>query len=125
MLLILSSSLKAFCMFAECFCTIAKEVLCYSSLLYPELKLHLSHSRPTTNIISLAGFLATTGARKKVQINKKCPTVHFRGKKGKVILNNNCDLLESKDYSYMDVQRGAQTISWAWRPRQAVRTKLN
>ena len=42
--------------------------------------------------------------KEKMQINKKCPTVHFRDKKGKVILNKNCDLLQSKAHSHMEVQ---------------------
>lgn len=96
MLLRLSSSFKVFCMFAECFYTIAKEVLCYSSLLYPELRLYLSHCCPTPNI-NLFGWIFSNNRSKEKTANKqKSPTVHFRGKKGKVILNKNRDLLESK-----------------------------
>lgn len=126
MLLVLSSSLKIFCMFAECFYIIAKEVLYYSLLLCPELKLYLSHSCPTPNINLFSWLFSNNQSEeKKVQINKKCPTVHFRQTKGKVILNKISDLLESKYYSYIDVQWGAGTISWAWRSRQAVRIELN
>lgn len=65
MLLILSNSLEVFCMFAECFYTIAEEMLYYSSLLYPELKLYLSHSCPTPNINLFSWFFTNNQSEEK------------------------------------------------------------
>lgn len=81
MLLILSSSLKAFCMFAEGFYTIAKEVLCYSSLLYPELKLHLSHSCPTTNIYFF-GWLFSNRSKEKSANKQEMSYCAFQREEG-------------------------------------------
>lgn len=91
-------------------------MLYYSSLLYPELKLYLSHSSSTPNINLFGWHFSNNRSKEKSANRQEMSTVQFRGKKGKVILNKNCDLLESKDYSYMDVQWGAGTISWTGDP---------